>query len=107
MPEKGPSVLRGRSFQGLLWTQALSAFNDNSFKTLVALHAVASMDARSSSRLISLAGALFILPFVLFSTYAGDVSDAYGKKRLLVLLKWAELALMLGGFAALYARSLP
>jgi acyl-[acyl-carrier-protein]-phospholipid O-acyltransferase/long-chain-fatty-acid--[acyl-carrier-protein] ligase len=94
-------------FQALLWTQGLGAFNDNAFKTLVALWAVSRLPADRSSALIALAGALFVAPFILFSTTAGAISDRHAKKRLIVLFKAVELVLMLATIAALYWVNVP
>jgi acyl-[acyl-carrier-protein]-phospholipid O-acyltransferase/long-chain-fatty-acid--[acyl-carrier-protein] ligase len=94
-------------FAGLLATQALGAFNDNAFKTFVALLAVATMPPERASSLIAAAGALFILPFLLFSTLAGTVCDRWSKKRLIVVFKGVELVLLLMSFPALRAGSVP
>ncbi|MFH2203898.1 MAG: acyl-[ACP]--phospholipid O-acyltransferase [Elusimicrobiota bacterium] len=102
-----PVGLKDRSFQGLLWTQALGAFNDNAFKTTIALLAVASLPAAQASRLIALAGALFVLPFILFSGAAGTLADRCRKNKLIVLFKAVELALMGLTFIALYTWNIP
>src|SRR5579859_2757196 len=93
-------------FSAFLAAQALGAFNDNAFKTFVALLAV-SADPSGAPRLIAIAGGLFILPFILFSTLAGDAADRWPKSRLLVLFKAAEPILLLLAVPALAARSLP
>lgn len=99
--------VHGRGFHGLLWTQALGAFNDNAFKTLIALMAVATLPAAEASRLIALAGGLFILPFVVFSTFAGTLADRYSKRNLIILFKGVELVLMALTFVALATLNLP
>jgi acyl-[acyl-carrier-protein]-phospholipid O-acyltransferase/long-chain-fatty-acid--[acyl-carrier-protein] ligase len=104
---KGRAALTDPGFAGFLTAQALGAFNDNAFKTFVALWAVATMPAQDSARLIALAGAFFIAPFLLFSTYAGWVADHWGKKRLIVFFKAAELALLALSFPALLSRNIP
>ncbi|MDE2144213.1 MAG: hypothetical protein KGJ84_17530, partial [Elusimicrobia bacterium] len=76
-------------FSAFLAAQALGAFNDNAFKTFVALLAV-SADPAGAPKLIALAGGLFVLPFLLFSTLAGDAADRWSKSRLLVIFKAAE-----------------
>ena len=104
---KGRAALSNHGFLGFLTSQALGAFNDNAFKTFVALWAVATLPAQESARLIALAGAFFIIPFLLFSTYAGWVADRWGKKRLIVFFKAAELALLAASFPALWSRNIP
>jgi acyl-[acyl-carrier-protein]-phospholipid O-acyltransferase/long-chain-fatty-acid--[acyl-carrier-protein] ligase len=91
-----------RGFYALLWSQALGAFNDNAFKTLIALLAVSFLPADKAAGLIALAGALFVLPFILFSTIAGTVADRFSKSRLVVFFKGVEIVLMALTFGALY-----
>ncbi len=62
-----------------LWTQFLGAFNDNVFKIIVILLA-ATAPGRDATRDVALAGAVFIAPFLLFSGYAGDIADRFGKR---------------------------
>ena len=40
-------------------------------------------------------GALFILPFVLFSATSGQLTDKYEKTRIIRWVKWLEIAIML------------
>ena len=94
-------------FRSFLIAQALGAFNDNAFKTFVALLAVATMPMDQSGKLIAMAGALFIIPFLLFSTFAGTVADRWSKKKLIVIFKAIEIALTILSGAALYLNSIP
>ncbi|OGR92133.1 MAG: hypothetical protein A2V88_13765 [Elusimicrobia bacterium RBG_16_66_12] len=93
-------------FAAFLVAQALGAFNDNAFKTFVALLAV-TLEPQHAPALIAAAGGLFILPFLLFSTLAGDAADRWSKSRLLVLFKAAEPVLLLAAAPALAARNVP
>jgi len=104
---EGKTALGGSGFRNLLWAQALGALNDNAFKTLVALWALGKLAPEESSRLIALAGALFVLPFIVFSNVAGALADRYPKKRIIVLLKWIEVGLMSLALPALYVESPP
>jgi acyl-[acyl-carrier-protein]-phospholipid O-acyltransferase/long-chain-fatty-acid--[acyl-carrier-protein] ligase len=88
-----PGGARDRSFPGFVATQFLGAFNDNLFKQLVLLLAVDRVKAGGPS-LDALATALFALPFVLFSGLAGQLADRYGKRRVIVACKLAEIAVM-------------
>jgi len=86
-------TLRRRGLQPFLWTQFLGAFNDNLFKIVVSLLAVRlAANAADASFQLSLVGAIFILPFVLFSGYAGQVADVYSKRTVLVVTKSLEIA---------------
>ena len=102
--------MRGRrGFYSFVVSQALGAFNDNAFKTFIALWAVSSLGAAQSARLIAVAGALFVVPFLVFSTHAGWLADRFDKRRLIVFFKACELVLLsaaclcLGSIPALMA----
>jgi 1-acyl-sn-glycerol-3-phosphate acyltransferase len=86
-----------RRFLPFFWAQALGAFNDNVYKnTLVILatrHA-AEYTSITPGLLTNLAGALFILPFVLFSGVSGQLADRFDKTRVLRAVKVTEIAIM-------------
>ena len=91
-------ALRSSGFRAFLATQFLGAFNDNAFKLVIFLMAARVLD--DSTNFVTLAGALFSLPFILFSEYAGFLADRFSKKTVMVWAKVAEIAVMLlGGFA--------
>jgi len=91
------SLLGQRRFAPFFLTQFLGALNDNVFRnSLVILVTfqgvlVAGMD---HSTLANVAGALFILPFFLFSATAGQLADKYEKSMLMRRIKLLEIALM-------------
>jgi acyl-[acyl-carrier-protein]-phospholipid O-acyltransferase/long-chain-fatty-acid--[acyl-carrier-protein] ligase len=94
--------LRKRGFYALILTQFLGAFNDNAFKLVIAFIAVDHFAQQQGGSLyLSLSGALFVLPFLLFSTYAGYLADRFSKKYVIVATKVLELAIMALGFWAL------
>ena len=100
------NLLRTRRFLPLFISQSLGALNDNLFKNaLVAL--VIFRTADGSTALVALAGALFILPYVLLSATAGQLADKYDKARLLRATKIAEIVLMAFAGAALLAANIP
>jgi acyl-[acyl-carrier-protein]-phospholipid O-acyltransferase/long-chain-fatty-acid--[acyl-carrier-protein] ligase len=79
---------------GFLVAQFLGAFNDNLYKmvlSLLAVHMAAGSDTAGATSL-SLIGAIFILPFFLFSGYAGHVADVYSKRQVLVAAKILEIS---------------
>ncbi len=90
-------LLRERRFLPFFVTQFLGAFNDNVYKnaliTLLAFQ-VTQATAGGSSTLIILSGALFILPFFLFSATAGQLADKYEKSRFIQYVKLFEIAIM-------------
>ena len=100
-----PALMRDRSFWAMTITQFLGAFNDNLFKQLVLLLAVFSVPTagEATGDLQGHAMALFALPFLLFSGFAGYLSDLYSKQRVIVLCKLAEIVVMLLGMLAFFA----
>jgi 1-acyl-sn-glycerol-3-phosphate acyltransferase len=59
----------------------------------------------NTSMLANVAGALFILPFFLFSATAGQLADKYEKSMLMRRIKMLEIALMGIAAAAFYTQS--
>ncbi|MCU0713873.1 MAG: MFS transporter [Pirellula sp.] len=90
-----PKLLADKSFWGIAITQFLGAFNDNLYKQLVLLMSITAVAGKISDDTQGYATALFSLPFVLFSGFAGYLSDLYSKSRIIVLCKFAEIAVML------------
>ncbi len=84
-------------------TQFLGAFNDNVYKTALMLLFVAipvGLNAQGEMLTKDLQGTgtfLFGLPFILFSGFAGYLSDRYGKWQVIVLCKVAEVVIMVAG----------
>ena len=94
-----PPLSRDPSFFGMTITQFLGAFNDNFFKQIVLLICVDQL-ARTGNDYQPIALALFAIPFVLISGYAGFLSDRYSKRFIVVLAKIAEIFVMAGGLFA-------
>ena len=94
-------ILKDRGFFGFFWTQFLGAFNDNFYKIIVTLVAL-DIPADGGIQYIPLIGGLFILPFLLFSGYAGYLADIYSKRTILVAVKVFEIFAMALGFFAFF-----
>ncbi len=105
MPGKASrfSLFRTRRFAPLFVAQALGAFNDNVFRNAAIILVTYGLARQgwNAGLLVGLAGALFILPFFLFSGLAGELADARDKARLARAIKLAEV-----GIAALAGASL-
>ncbi|ARG97794.1 MFS transporter [Legionella micdadei] len=101
-------LLNKKTFLPLFLTQFFSAFNDNAFKlsmlTLISYHLSTSQN--QSEYYQALAGALFTLPFFLFSATAGQLADKYDKALMTKLIKVFEVVLMCVGSFALYSGSI-
>jgi acyl-[acyl-carrier-protein]-phospholipid O-acyltransferase/long-chain-fatty-acid--[acyl-carrier-protein] ligase len=92
-----------RSFYFLNATQFLGALNDNIFKLLVIYLLINVKGPGSANEILSLAGAVFVIPFLLFSSGAGVLADRISKRTIVVFTKFLELAIMLFGlFAVLF-----
>lgn len=90
-------LLKTHRFAPLFGTQFLGAFNDNLFKNTLAVlltFQAAEWTSISSALLAPLIGAVFILPFFLFSGLAGELADKYDKARLARIVKVWEIFLM-------------
>src|SRR5580698_10082145 len=86
------ALLRDRSFHSFLWTQFLGAFNDNVYKMIVSIMAVRiAADSNSGSRSLALAGAVFVIPFLVFAGTAGQLADRFSKTRVLQITKACEM----------------
>jgi 1-acyl-sn-glycerol-3-phosphate acyltransferase len=92
------SLLGQSRFAPFFLTQLLGAFNDNIFRNgliiLITFQGVRVL-GMNASQIANAAGALFILPFFLFSAPAGQLADKYEKSRLIRLIKLLEIALMI------------
>jgi MFS family permease len=90
-------LLKTHRFAPLFGTQFLGAFNDNLFKNTLAVlltFQAAEWTSISSALLAPLIGAVFILPFFLFSGLAGELADKFDKARLARIVKVWEIFLM-------------
>ena len=90
----------GSSFKWLNITQFLGAFNDNIFKLLIALLLIHLKGDENTATVMATAGAVFVLPFLLFSALAGKLADSVSKRNIIVATKIAELLLMAVGIVA-------
>ena len=90
-------LLLERRFLPFFGAQALGAFNDNVYKNvlvILAAYRAASYTTMDPMLLANLAGALFILPYILFSGIAGQLADRYDKALVLKIVKGAEVLIM-------------
>ncbi|MET0351740.1 MAG: MFS transporter [Rhizobacter sp.] len=90
------ALLSQRRFAPFFWTQFLGAGNDNLFKfaltVMVTYQIQLSWLAPEMAGLVI--GALFILPFLLFSATSGQLADKYDKAALIRFVKNFEIAVM-------------
>jgi acyl-[acyl-carrier-protein]-phospholipid O-acyltransferase/long-chain-fatty-acid--[acyl-carrier-protein] ligase len=103
------TLLADHGFQAFLWTQFLGAFNDNVFKMIVSVAAVTytAGHQEAGSQYLALTGAVFVLPFLLFAGWAGQLADRCSKSRVLIVTKSFEILTMIFALFALQAASMP
>jgi len=97
-----------RGFWSLVFTQFQTGFSDNALKFLVT-YIILAMNFPPAKRdtLVPIVGALFALPFILFSMTGGYFADRYSKRSVTIGTKFLELGVMAFFIAALAMRSLP
>lgn len=86
-----------RRFLPLFLTQFFGAFNDNLFKNALVIlitFKLADEYGLNAQLLITSIAGLFILPFFLFSSTAGQLADKYEKSFLIRIIKFVEIVLM-------------
>ncbi|WP_137917261.1 MFS transporter [Hydrogenophaga sp. 2FB] len=108
--EGGQFALLGqRRFAPFFWTQFLGAANDNLFKFAFTVMVTYQLQvAWLPPALAGLAiGALFILPFLLFSATSGQLADKYDKKTLIVFVKRFEVLIMALAAWGFFTASIP
>jgi MFS family permease len=96
-------LMKKRRFLPLFATQFLGAFNDNLFRTAMVMLVIYGIygDPRQEATFSAAVGALFILPFFLFSALSGQLADARDKAAIIRIVKTAEIVIMLFGAAGL------
>ena len=91
-----------RGFWSLIVTQFQGAFSDNALKTLVTFLAVgAGASLEEKNRVGELIGALFSLPFILFSMWGGFLANHFSKRTVTIGVKVFEIFVMLLATAGL------
>ncbi|HWD93208.1 MAG TPA: acyl-[ACP]--phospholipid O-acyltransferase [Verrucomicrobiae bacterium] len=91
-----PTSTSLRGFWSLIVTQFQGAFSDNVLKNLVILLAIfgSSMTLTQQHQFGESIGALFSLPFILFSMAGGYLADRFSKRSVMLGVKVFELAIM-------------
>jgi 1-acyl-sn-glycerol-3-phosphate acyltransferase len=90
------ALLAQRRFAPFFWTQFSGAANDNLFKfafTVLVTYQI-SLDWLPPSKAGLVIGALFILPFLLFSATSGQLTDKYDKTHIIRFVKNLEIVVM-------------
>ncbi len=91
-------LLKTNRFLPVFLTQFLGAFNDNLLKNALIILITFSQAEKlgfAPQTMVTLAVGIFILPFFIFSSLAGQLADKYEKSQLIRYLKTIEIFLML------------
>jgi len=90
------ALLKQRRFAPFFWTQFSGAANDNLFKFAFTVMVTYQLQLQwLPPAMAGLAiGALFILPFLLFSATSGQLADKYDKRMLILFVKRLEIGIM-------------
>ena len=97
-------LVRQRRFLPLFVTQLLGAFNDNLFKNAMVLFVVYSVynSEAAEGKFSAIASTVFIIPFFLLSSIAGQLADMRDKAKIIRIVKFCEILIMLVGGAGLF-----
>lgn len=101
------ALLAQKRFAPLFWTQFLSAFNDNFLKNALIFLILYKISGPHAEALITLAGAIFILPFFLLSGLGGQLADRCDKAFVAKNLKLAEIFCALVAVVGFFTQSIP
>jgi len=109
MKKSANKTTNTRGFYALMSTQFFGAFNDNAFRifaSFLALHLLFSNTGRGDVNFMCIAGALFTIPFIIFSRTAGFLADRYSKRTVMIMTKAVEILILLLGILSLYKLNL-
>jgi acyl-[acyl-carrier-protein]-phospholipid O-acyltransferase/long-chain-fatty-acid--[acyl-carrier-protein] ligase len=103
-----PQAAKLRSFWLMFVVEFQNAFSDNVLKFLVTFLIVGlgfSPEKRDS--LVPLVGAVFAMPFILFSMAGGFFADRFSKRNVAVTVKCAEIGIMSLALLGLWRHIIP
>ncbi len=101
------ALLGEKRFAPFFWTQFLGAGNDNLFKFAFTVMVTYQLQLSwlPASQAGLLIGALFILPYLIFSATSGQLADKYNKTQLIRLVKTLEIGIMILAAYGFYTKN--
>lgn len=75
-------------------TQCLGSMNDNIYKLLIIYFFIQMEGIERSHIVLATTGAIYVLPFLLFSSFAGILADRYSKRNIIIMIKVLEFFIM-------------
>ncbi len=100
------SRLDKHSIHFLNIAQFMGVLNDNIFKLVISFLLIASLGQEHASTIMAVSGAIFVIPFLLFSSTAGMLADRFSKQRLMMMMKVVEMSIMLLAMLAFGLKSM-
>ncbi|MBN2479847.1 MAG: MFS transporter [Parachlamydiales bacterium] len=88
------ALKRKHSFKFLNATQFLGALNDNLFKLITVFFLINIEGTAEASKILATTGAIFVVPFLLFSSASGVLADRISKRSIIVAMKALEVVVM-------------
>ncbi|MFC2049404.1 MFS transporter [Chlamydiota bacterium] len=79
------------SFAALNITQFLTALNDNLYKLLLVFFLISLEGQEHSNTILSLAGAIFVIPFLIFASVSGTLADRFSKRSIIYVTRLTEI----------------
>ena len=93
------SLLKTKRFLPLFLTQFLGSFNDNLFRSALAVlityqFTTSPFTWLTAGVMVALCSTLLVIPFPILSPIAGQLSDKYNKATLIRIIKISEVIIM-------------
>ncbi|MDX2257642.1 MAG: MFS transporter, partial [Hyphomicrobiaceae bacterium] len=87
--------MSSRRFAPLFWCQFLAALNDNFVKSALVILVLYKIGAEQGAALVTLAGAVLVMPAFLLSALGGELADKYDKAHVAFWIRVGELPVAL------------
>jgi acyl-[acyl-carrier-protein]-phospholipid O-acyltransferase / long-chain-fatty-acid--[acyl-carrier-protein] ligase len=100
-------LFKTRRFLPLFVTQFLSAFNDNAYRFALSMMLLTNLGKEQGGVVNGISALLFILPYFLFSAFAGQLSDKFDKAFVARRIKFIEIGIVTLSVLAIYAGHIP
>jgi acyl-[acyl-carrier-protein]-phospholipid O-acyltransferase / long-chain-fatty-acid--[acyl-carrier-protein] ligase len=94
-------VKKENSFFFLNATQFLDAINENLFKLILAFYLIAYAGPGKTSAIMASLGAIFIIPFILFSSVGGIFADRWSKTSVIRITRVIQIIIISFGWVCM------
>lgn len=101
------NLMFSKKFAPLFWAQFFAAFNDNFLKNTLVLLIMATMATNEAASTVTLAGAVFMAPFLFLSALGGQLADKFDKAVMARYLKLGEITAALIAVIGIAMTSVP